>query len=140
MSSEENVPEGLYFSEEHEWAKVEDSEVRVGITDHAQDELGDVVFVEFPEEGAKVEQCVSEGSEECELGAVESIKAVSSLYAPISGEVKEVNEELEENPELINEDPYGDGWICILSPSNLDDELDNLMDSEAYREFLESEE
>jgi len=132
LSGGQEIPEGLYFTEKHEWVKIEDSEARIGISDHAQDQLGDIVFAELPEAGEEV----SEGSE---IGAVESIKAVSSVYAPLSGEVKEINEDLEDRPELINDDPYESGWLCLLESSDLDDELEDLMDSEEYQDFLESE-
>lgn len=132
MSEGQEIPEDLYFTEEHEWVKIADSEARIGISDHAQDQLGDIVFVELPEKGEEI----SKGSE---VGAVESIKAVSSVYAPLSGEVKEINENLEDRPELINEDPYESGWLCLLEPSDLEDELGNLMGSGEYQDFLESE-
>lgn len=132
MSEGQEIPEGLYFTEEHEWVEIEDSEVRIGISDHAQDQLGDIVFAELPEEGEEI----SRGSE---IGAVESIKAVSSVYAPLSGEVKEINENLEDRPELINDNPYESGWLCLLEPVKLEDELEDLMNSEEYQEFLESE-
>lgn len=140
MLADEKVPEGLYFTKEHEWVRVEDSKARVGISDHAQGQLGDIVFVDLPEVGDEVEQVVEETLGASELAALESIKAVSEVYSPLSGEVREINQELEDQPELINTDPYGDGWICVIAPSNLKEELENLMDSKSYREFLESEE
>lgn len=139
MSEDIEVKEGIYYTKEHEWAKVEDDEVRVGIADYAQDQLGEIAFVELPDSGKEVVQLEGEGSDESEIGVVESIKAVSPFYSPVSGKVKEVNEELKTQPELINSDPYGDGWICILSPSNLDEELDNLMDAEEYEDYVKSE-
>ncbi|KXB06259.1 glycine cleavage system protein H [candidate division MSBL1 archaeon SCGC-AAA382C18] len=139
MSEDMKVEEGLYYTKKHEWAKVEDDEVRVGIADYAQDQLGEIVFVELPDSGKEVVQLEGEESEESEIGVIESIKAVSPFYSPVSGEVKEVNEELKTQPEIINSDPYTDGWICVLSPSDLDEELDNLMNAEEYEEYLESE-
>lgn len=138
MTSE--IPEGLYFTKAHEWVKIEDSKARIGISDYAQDQLGDIVFAELPEVDTEVKQAVEETSEASELGAVESIKTVSAIYPPLSGKVEEVNEKLEDQPELINEDPYGNGWICVLEPSNLEEDLENLMDSDEYEEFLKSEE
>ncbi|KXB09336.1 glycine cleavage system protein H [candidate division MSBL1 archaeon SCGC-AAA833F18] len=140
VAEDYEIPEGLYYSEEHEWVKVEDNLARVGITDYAQDQLGDVVYADLPEPGDKVKQTTEEKSEEMELGAVESIKAVSSVYSPLSGEVKEVNDDLEDQPELVNTDPYTGGWICVIDPEDLDSELENLMDAKAYADFLESEE
>ncbi|WP_461864676.1 glycine cleavage system protein GcvH [Thermococcus sp.] len=128
---EYKVEEGLYYTKEHEWAKVlEDGTVLVGISDYAQKELGDIAYVELPEVGASF----SKGDVLCE---VESVKAVSEVYAPVSGEVIEVNEELDDSPELINEDPYAN-WIAKLKPSNLEDDLKELMDAEAYAKYLET--
>lgn len=123
------IPEDCLFLESHEWARQQDDAVRVGITDFAQDELGDVVFVELPDEGDSVEQ-------EEAFGVVESIKAVSDIYAPVSGTVTATNEELLDVPELVNEDPYGDGWMIEIE---LDDEseLDDLLSPEAYGEQIE---
>lgn len=140
MSSEVEIPEDLYFTEEHEWVKIENSMARIGISDYAQDQLVDVVFVELPEVGKEVEQAISENSEGSELGTLESVKAVSTIYAPLSGRVKEVNERLEDEPELINSDPYEDGWLCVIEPSNLEKEVKKLLDSKAYEDFLESQE
>ncbi|SEV81316.1 glycine cleavage system H protein [Thermococcus thioreducens] len=128
---EYKVKEGLYYTKDHEWVQVlDDGTVLVGISDYAQKELGDLAYVELPEVGKEV----SKGEVLCEL---ESVKAVSEVYAPVSGEVIEVNEELEDSPELINEDPY-ENWIAKLNPSNLDEELGELMDAKAYAEYLES--
>ncbi len=123
------IPEECRFMESHEWAREEDGAVRVGISDFAQDELGDVVFVELPDEGA-------EFGREDDFGVVESIKAVSDIYAPVAGTVTEINEELIEEPELVNEDPYGDGWMVALDPAD-DDPLAGLLTPEAYREQTE---
>ncbi|HJP23937.1 MAG TPA: glycine cleavage system protein GcvH [Acidimicrobiales bacterium] len=122
-----NVPSDLRYSVDHEWVRVMgDSRVRIGITDYAQDALGDVVFVETPEVGTRIES----GSV---FGEVESTKSVSERFAPVTGEVVAVNEELETAPEKVNEDPYGEGWICeILAESEGD-----LMDSAAYQALIE---
>ena len=124
-----SVPEELQYTRSHEWVRREGETATVGITDHAQDELGDVVFVELPEVGATF------GAGEA-FGAVESVKAVSDLYAPVGGEVVEVNSALEETPEKINEDPYGDGWILKLRASGEGD----LLSAQEYEQFLEQEE
>jgi len=128
---EYKIKEGLYYTKDHEWAQVlEDGTVLVGITDYAQKELGDLAYVELPEVGKEV----AKGDVLCEL---ESVKAVSEVYAPVSGEVIEVNEELEDAPEKINEDPYG-AWIAKIKPTNLEEELKELMDANAYAEYLKS--
>jgi glycine cleavage system H protein len=121
------APEDLRYTAEHEWARSTAGLVRVGITDFAQDALGDVVFVSLPEVGARVEQ----GGR---LGEVESTKSVSDIYAPVAGEIQSVNTELNDNPELLNSDPYGRGWICEIRP---DDEraVESLLDSSAYAEL-----
>jgi glycine cleavage system H protein len=106
-----NIPEDLQYTESHEWVRIEGDTATIGITDHAQDELGDVVFVELPGEGDTFDAGES-------FGTVESVKAVSDLYAPVGGEVVEVNSALEDAPENINEDPYGEGWIVKLSISD----------------------
>ncbi|KXB08335.1 glycine cleavage system protein H [candidate division MSBL1 archaeon SCGC-AAA382M17] len=138
MSVDVEIPKDLYFTEEHEWVRVENSEVRIGISDYAQEQLGDVIYAELPEVGKEFEQVVKSGSGESELATLESLKTVSAVYAPVSGEVKEANEKLEDEPEIINADPYGEGWICVVEPRELEEELKNLMDSKAYEEFLES--
>ena len=123
-------PDDLKYSSEHEWARVGNGEVvEVGVTHYAQDTLGDVVFVELPEIGSRVDQFDK-------FGEIESVKAVSDLFSPVSGTVTAVNEELEQSPELVNSDPYGDGWIMEVK---LDDptELNELMDSESYQGTLE---
>lgn len=120
------------YSSSHEWALLEeDGTVLVGISDHAQALLGDLVFVELPEEGITVQ-----AGDEC--GVVESVKAASDLYSPVSGEVIEINNELAEQPELINSDPYGAGWVYRIQPSDLA-ELEELMDAEAYADTIEAE-
>jgi glycine cleavage system H protein len=119
------IPSELHYSRDHEWARASDTVVRVGITDYAQDALGDVVFVDLPKVGASV----SIGST---LGEVESTKSVSEIYAPVAGTVVAVNEALVASPELVNSDPYGAGWLCEISTSNTSD-FDALLDAEAYR-------
>lgn len=133
---EYEVPEELYYSREHEWVKLEGKLARVGITDYAQRKLGDIVYVELPEVGKQVKQVAEPKKKEMELGAAESIKAVSAIYSPLSGVVKEVNISLRDRPELVNTSPYVEGWICVLEPSALDEELKNLMDPKAYAEYL----
>lgn len=118
------IPKDLKYTKDHEWAKPEDGKVRVGITDHAQRELGDIVFVELPDVGKKVNKGEL-------VATVESVKAVGEVYAPVSGEVVEVNSALESSPELVNKDPYGQGWILVLRVDN-PAELDELMDAAAY--------
>lgn len=125
------LPDELAYSQEHEWAKKENDVVRVGISDFAQDQLGDIVFVELPEEGAEFGQ----GQE---FGTLESVKAVSEVYLPVSGTIKAVNSELEEKPELVNQDPYGQGWLVEVSPSD-PGQLDALMDKNGYYEMLKGE-
>jgi glycine cleavage system H protein len=124
-----DIPEDLRYSADHEWTRVEGGEVRVGITDYAQDALGDVVFVDLPEVGATVKRGES-------FSEVESTKSVSEIYAPVAGTISQVNAELSENPARLNEDPYGDGWICAIT---VDDpaQLDELLDAEGYRALIE---
>ena len=124
-----SVPGDLQYTRTHEWVRHEGDSATVGITDHAQDELGDVVFVELPEEGATF------GAGDA-FGTIESVKAVSDLYAPVGGEVVEVNSALEDAPEKVNEDPYGDGWIMRLRVSSEGD----LLSAEEYEKVLEEEE
>jgi glycine cleavage system H protein len=126
-----NLPKELRYSEEHEWVKVEGDKVRVGITDFAQSELGDIVFVELPEIGAEVKANEP-------FGSVESVKTVSELYAPISGKVVEVNEELNDNPEFVNESPYEKAWMIVIEPADLS-EVDNLMTAEQYEEMIKED-
>ncbi|HUV19017.1 MAG TPA: glycine cleavage system protein GcvH [Ilumatobacteraceae bacterium] len=124
-----NIPAELRYSSDHEWVRVDGSTATIGITEYAQDALGDVVFVEMPDAGLAVAAGES-------FSEVESTKSVSDIYAPITGSIAEVNAELESQPELLNSDPYGAGWICrieIGDPS----ELDGLMDAEAYRALTE---
>ena len=121
-------PEGLKYSKEHEWVLVEGQTATIGITEFAQEELGDIVFVELPEVGEKVVK-------DDPFGAVESVKAVSDVYAPVSGAVLEVNDVLPDNPETINDDPYGDGWLIRVELSDADD-LKDLMDADEYTEYV----
>ncbi len=123
-----SLPNDLLYSKEHEWIRREGSDVRIGITDFAQSELGDIVFVELPEVGDTIE--INEP-----FGSVESVKTVSELYAPISGTVVEVNEDLEDNPEYVNESPYEQAWMVVIEPSD-DAELDDLLSSEAYQAHI----
>jgi glycine cleavage system H protein len=123
------VPHDCRYLETHEWARVENGTVRVGITDFAQDELGDVVFVELPAEGETVDA-------DAEFGVIESIKAVSDLYAPVSGTVAATNEQLVDEPELVNEDPFGDGWMLELEGVDEAD-LEELLSPDEYREQIE---
>jgi len=124
-------PEDLKYTREHEWVSVDGTVATIGITDHAQHELGDVVFVELPAIGDRIEKSEA-------FGVVESTKAVSDIYAPVSGEVVEVNDDLPDNPELINEDPYGDGWIVKVTLGDKAD-LEDLLSAEEYRAYLEEE-
>jgi glycine cleavage system H protein len=117
-------PDDLRYSREHEWVRTEDGTATIGITSFAADELGDIVFVELPEVGSTLTQFGT-------FGVVESVKAVSDLYAPIGGDVVEVNETLRDAPELLNSDPFGEGWIAKVAPSD-PSEIDALMDAEAY--------
>ena len=123
-----NLPDDIRYAEDHEWAKPEGESVRTGISDYAQDQLGDIVFVELPEVGTTF----SKGEE---FGTVESVKAVSELYMPIGGEVTEINPKLEDSPELVNNDPYIGGWMVVVKPTD-PGELDALMTKEAYLEML----
>ncbi len=115
------VPEGLYYSKDWEWIKIEGKKVRCGITDYAQKQLREVVYVELPSKGDTIKQ-------KDPYGTVESVKAVSDLVAPLSGKIEEVNEEVSNKPETLNEDPYNKGWLLVITPSNLNAELKNLMD------------
>lgn len=126
------VPQDLRYTREHEWARLEDDgRVTVGVTDFAQEQLGDVVFLDLPEVDASVE-----GGEP--LGEVESTKSVSDLYAPLTGRVVEVNQECKDNPAAVNQDPYGEGWLVVVEPSDRT-EFDGLMTPDEYARFLEEE-
>jgi glycine cleavage system H protein len=123
-----SVPAELRYTSDHEWVRPEGDVVRIGITDYAQDALGDVVYVQLPEVGATV---VAAGT----FGEVESTKSVSDLYAPVSGVVVSVNDALVESPQLLNDDPYGDGWVCTIRPTDLS-QVDALLDADAYRSLV----
>ena len=124
-----NIPAELRYSSDHEWVRIEGTTATIGITEYAQDALGDVVFVEMPDHGLAVAAGES-------FSEVESTKSVSDIYAPVTGSIAEVNSELESQPELLNSDPYGAGWICRIEISD-PSELDGLMDAEAYRALTE---
>jgi glycine cleavage system H protein len=124
-----DIPPDLRYSPDHEWAKLEDGRVRVGITDYAQDALGDVVFVDVPETGTAVERGAS-------VTEVESTKSVSEIYAPVSGTIVEVNADLGDNPQRLNDDPYGEGWLFVVEPSD-SSQVDELLDAEGYRALIE---
>ncbi|MCP3032819.1 glycine cleavage system protein GcvH [Halobacillus sp. A1] len=126
-----SLPKDLLYSEEHEWVKKEGEKVRIGITDFAQSELGDIVFVELPEEGDTVEA-------DEPFGSVESVKTVSELYAPVTGKVVEVNEELEDSPEFVNESPYEKAWMIVVEPNDTS-ELDELMSAADYEEMIDED-
>lgn len=123
-----NIPADLKYTKEHEWLKVEGDVATVGITDYAQGELGDIVFIELPQVGAKLERMKP-------FGVIEAVKAVSEIFAPISGEVTQVNSKLESEPTTINSDPYQEGWIIKIKVSN-PKELDNLFSAEDYKKLL----
>ena len=126
-----NIPENLFYTKDHEWAKAEDGKVRIGITDYAQGELGDIVYVDLRPEGTKV----SKGDSVC---SVESVKAVSDVYSPVSGTIIAVNTQLEQSPELVNKDCYGQGWIVVITMDKAEG-LDTLMNSSTYQEYLSAE-
>lgn len=114
------VPEGLHYSKDFEWVKMEGDKARIGITDYAQKQLREIVYAELPSEGTEISQNEP-------YGTVESVKAVSDLVAPMSGTIEQINSEVQENPELLNEDPYGKGWLLVVAPSNVD-ELKSIME------------
>jgi len=124
-----NVPDDLRYSKDHEWARLEDGRVRIGITDYAQDALGDVVYVQIPDVGAQVTTGES-------FSEVESTKSVSDIYAPITGTIVEVNQELSDAPQRVNEDPYGEGWLVVIEAEDAS-QFDQLLDAAAYRALIE---
>lgn len=124
-----NIPEDLRYSKDHEWVRAEGTRCRVGITDYAQDALGDIVFVQLPEPGAEVTAGAS-------FGEVESTKSVSDIYAPVTGVVVEVNGELADAPQRLNDDPYGEGWLCVIEAADAGT-LGDLLDAAAYRKLIE---
>ena len=125
-----NIPENLKYLESHEWDKIEDDgTVTVGISDHAQELLGDIVFVELPQVGSSIEK-------QADVAVVESVKAASDVYSPVSGEIIATNENLENAPETVNSSPYDDGWFFKIKPTNID-EVSDLLDAEAYKQLSE---
>jgi glycine cleavage system H protein len=129
-AEDSEVPEELYYTKEHEWLKIENDKCRVGITDYAQKSLHEVVYVDLP----NVSKALTQNAV---FGTVESVKAVSELYSPVSGEIVQRNEELVNSPELVNKQPYGTGWIVLVKPSRLQDELKGLLNAQGYAEFLQ---
>jgi glycine cleavage system H protein len=123
-----NIPADLKYTKDHEWCKIDGDIVTIGVTDFAQSELGDIVFVEVETEGETLDK-------EEVFGTIEAVKTVSDLFMPIAGEVIEFNEEIESSPELVNDDPYGNGWMIKIKVSNPSD-LDDLLDAEAYKEIV----
>jgi len=124
-----NVPDDLRYSSDHEWVRFEDGTIRVGITDYAQDALGDVVYVEVPEVGTKVDA-------NAKVSEVESTKSVSDIFAPVAGTVVAVNADLADAPERLNDDPYGEGWICVIQPDD-PNQVDALLDAQAYSALID---
>ena len=124
-----DVPDGLHYTKEHEWMSVENGLCRIGITDYAQKSLHEVVYVDLPQLGKNLAQNAA-------FGTVESVKAVSELYSPVSGDVVERNEKLVQSPESVNQDQYGAGWIVIVKPSQLETDMKTLLDAESYAAFL----
>ncbi len=123
-----NFPTNVKYTNEHEWVRIEGDEAYVGITDYAQTQLGDIIFVDIPTEGETLEKGET-------FGSIEVVKTVSDLFLPIGGEILEVNPALEENPELVNKDPYGEGWIVKIKPTDVS-EADDLLDAEAYKQLI----
>ena len=123
-----NIPNDLKYTKEHEWVRIDGDIITVGITDHAQSELGDIIFIEFPE----LNQLISKGEP---FGTIEAVKTVADLFGPVTGKVLEINEALEDNPDLVNSDVYGEGWIVKITCTN-DSELDDLLDSKKYKEMI----
>jgi len=123
-----DTPDHLLYTKEHEWADFKENEVTIGITDYAQGQLGDIIFIEFPEVG----QELNAGDT---FGEVEAVKTVSELYVPVSGTIIEINEKLEDSADLVNTDPYGDGWLIKIKPTNVN-EKDHLMNFSSYEEFV----
>jgi glycine cleavage system H protein len=129
LKGEFQIPAEFYYTKEHEWVHIENTNCRIGVTDYAQNSLHEIVYVDLPKVGAKVAQMQS-------LGTVESVKAVADVFSPISGVVLEVNSELSDAPELVNKSPYEKGWITIIRPDDLKKDLSTLMRPEAYRDFV----
>ena len=123
-----DLPQNLKYTKEHEWVKIDDDILMVGITDHAQSELGDIIFIEFPD----LNQVISKDEP---FGTIEAVKTVADLFAPVSGKIIEINQDLEDNPELVNSDPYGEGWIVKISDFDKS-QLDALLDSNNYKGII----
>ncbi len=126
-----DIPDDLYYSKEHEWVRIEGKTAVIGITDYAQKSLHEVVYVETPKVDGQIEQFQS-------IGSVESVKSVSDIFTPVSGKIIEINAELAESPELINEDPYGKGWIAKVQLANFDEDLKKLLTAEQYANYIKS--
>lgn len=124
-----NIPSELKYTKDHEWLRVEGDKCRIGITDYAQNALHEIVYVDLPKVGRKLSQKES-------FGTVESVKSVSEVYSPISGEVVEINQKLVDAPELVNQQPYGDGWLILMKPSKLKEEINSLLSPKEYEEHL----
>ena len=123
-----NVPDGLFYTKEHEWVKIDGNLAKMGISNHAQSELGDITFVELPAQYARCEQFK-------QIATVESVKAASDVYAPLSGKITAVNHEVVDNPELVNQSPYEQGWLLVIE-LNQESQIENLMNPEAYKNYL----
>ena len=123
-----DLPQNLKYTKEHEWVIIDDDILMVGITDHAQSELGDIIFIEFPD----LNQVISKDEP---FGTIEAVKTVADLFAPVSGKIIEINQDLEDNPELVNSDPYGEGWIVKITDFDKS-QLDSLLDSNNYKEII----
>jgi len=123
-----DLPQDLKYTKEHEWVKIDDNILMLGITDHAQSELGDIIFIEFPD----LNQVISKDEP---FGTIEAVKTVADLFAPVSGKIIEINQDLEDNPELVNSDPYGEGWIVKITDFDKS-QLDALLDSNNYKEII----
>lgn len=126
-----DVPDDLYYSREHEWISIEDKTAVIGITDYAQKSLHEVVYVETPKVDSQIKQSQS-------IGSVESVKSVSDIYTPVAGKIIEINEDLAENPELVNQDPYGKGWIAKIHLANFDEDVKKLLTAEQYANYIKS--
>ncbi len=126
-----DIPDDLYYSKEHEWVRIEGKTAVIGITDYAQKSLHEVVYVETPKVASQIEQFQS-------IGSVESVKSVSDIFTPVSGKIIETNAELVESPELVNEDPYGEGWIAKVQLANFDEDLKKLLTAEQYADYIKS--
>ena len=124
-----NIPGNLRYTKDHEWVRIENGEAYVGITDYAQGELGDIVFIEIETQGEHLEQ-------EEVFGTVEAVKTVSDLFMPVSGDVIQINDKLEEKPDLVNKDPYGEGWLIKLKIDDIE-QVNNLLDAESYKKMIE---